>query len=475
MSRTSGGAREIDITQVTWIDRLGRGAHGETWLARVGAMEICVAKRVLCDDGAAQQRLLRRLGKIAACRDPALAPVVGMARDGDAVVVLRAFDPGASLSRIVSIGSLAARHVGALAEGILQGLTALEAAGLVHGAIDPGNVFVSGEGRITLCDAGLAPQPYPRTQRQADLEAMTSLLLDAWGSARRTTNPGLATLLEQHGLSRGSKATAALDALLEVWPESDRANGRAGLGDFARRISGDGARAPRQVPLSAVSAIRLSSSPVLEMSDKSPGSSTDAIVLSQRPQSRISGRGAGALLMVAVLLSLVVVLVLHHVPASPKGVTAPAGQHPSARASPQPATSPGASARPGFAALQPPAPAASGYIEGAALTVAPQGCAPGQACTLMSRINLGQHATGTVAWEVVSVGRCSGAEIVLASASGTDEESYEYMWQNISAALPEGPLALYTVTVSPVRVASRVVDVPAGPANCLGKAPDGDG
>jgi hypothetical protein len=394
-------------------------------------------------------------------------PVVGAARDVDAVVLVRDFDPGASLSRLTSIGSLAARHVGALAEGILNALAALSAAGLVHGAIHPGNVFIGSDGRVTLSDAGLAPQQYPSTQRRADLEATTLLLSDVWSPSRRATNRALADLLEQHGLSAAGDAEGALEALLAAWPESERASGREGLGDFARRIGGDSARMPQQVPPAAVSTTRLSSPPIPEMPNEAVLPVPAVAALTQGQATRVGARGIGAVVVVAALLVLVVVMVVtHHAAAGPKHGAAPPARQQSARASPQPVTSPGGHVQPGFAGLQPPAAAESGYIEGASLTIAPQGCGSGQACTLMSRINLGQHATGTLAWEVVSVGRCSGAETVLATASEVDEPAYQYMWQDISATLPAGPLALYAVTMSPVRVASPAVDVPAGAADC---------
>ena len=87
----------------------------------------------------------------------------------------------------------------------------------------------------------------------------------------------------------------------------------------------------------------------------------------------------------------------------------------------------------------------------------------------MSRIDLGPHALGTIAWQVVAVDRCSGAETVLASASGVDEATYQYMWQNVTVILPSAaPMALYVVSVSPVRVASPAVDLPLGPSECAG-------
>jgi hypothetical protein len=90
----------------------------------------------------------------------------------------------------------------------------------------------------------------------------------------------------------------------------------------------------------------------------------------------------------------------------------------------------------------------------------------------MSRIDLAPHQQGTVTWQVVAIERCSGAESVLASASGVDAVNDQYMWQDVTATLPRGdPVALYVVSLSPVRVASSAVDVPAGATNCAGIGP----
>ena len=213
----------------------------------------------------------------------------------------------------------------------------------------------------------------------------------------------------------------------------------------------------------------LTSPPIPEMPDEVATPLTDVIAPSQRPRSWASALGLGAVVLVAAMLALVVVmLVTHHSQAGPKRRATPAAQQQTVRASPRPSRSPTTIVEPGAALLEPPAPAALGYINDATLTVAPSGCEPGGLCTLMSRIDLGQHPTGTVAWQVVAVNRCSGAETVLATASGVDEEIYEYMWQNVTVTLPNSPLALYAVTVSPVRVAAPAVDIPAGPADCPG-------
>ena len=171
---------------------------------------------------------MRRIARSAGCEDDALVQVIGVAIDGDAVTMVRALDPGTSLGRLLSVGSPAVGHVAALAEGMLTALGALHMCGLVHGAIHPGNVLLDDDGSVRLCDAGLEPEAYPRTQRRADLEAVTSLLLKVWHPSRRVSNPALAALLEGDGLVEANDPTSAIEALHEVWPESERGPGRAG-------------------------------------------------------------------------------------------------------------------------------------------------------------------------------------------------------------------------------------------------------
>ena len=463
---------EIDIDQVEWLGRLGRSRHGDAWFVRVGAADVCIAKRVPCVGPEAQRQLTRRLRRIARCGDNSLVHVVAVAIDGDAVVLVRALDPGLSLGRLASVGSLAAGQVAALAEGILGGLGALHSRGLSHGAIHSGNVLVDADGRIRLCDAGLAPRSVSPTQRQADLDATAVVLLEVWRRSRLPANPQLAALLEHSGLARAVDTAGAIQALHDVWPESDRVTGRDGLGEFARRLAGEGPPSPPQSSL--VVAPRRAMLPIPDMPNEPAEPSPEVPSLLLRTRTPVSPwLGAAAAVVAVLAIGASVAVLIHHAPgAAPKAVAGRTGRLPPARISPQPAKLPTAQAAPGAAVLEPPAPRALGYLENALLTLSPAGCGPGSTCTLMSRIDLGSHPQGTVTWQVVAIDRCSGAESVLASASGVDAVNDQYMWQEATATLPRGdPLALYVVSLAPVRVASSAVDVPAGATNCAGTDP----
>ena len=473
MTAPRGVSYEIDIEQVEWLGRLGRGRHGDAWFVRVGAADVCIAKRVLCVGPEAQRQLTRRLRRIARCSDDSLVHVVAVAIDGDAVVLVRALDPGLSLGRLAAVGSLASGQVAALAEGILGGLGALHSRGLVHGAIHSGNVLVDADGRVRLCDAGLAPRrSVPPTQRQSDLDAMAVLLLEVWRRSRLAANPQLAAILEHSGLARAVDAAGALVALHDVWPESDRMAGRDGLGEFARRLAGEGPPSP---PQSSVVAPHRAMLPIPDMPNEPAEPSPDLPSLPLRTRTPANSRwlGAAAAVVAALAIGTSVAVLIHHAPAAaPKAGSGRTARLPPARVSPQPAKLPTAHAAPGAAVLEPPAPRALGYLENAVLTLSPSGCGPGSTCTLMSRIDLGPHPQGTVTWQVVAIDRCSGAESVLASASGVDAVNDQYMWQDVTATLPRrDPLALYVVSLSPVRVASSAVDDPAGATACAGTHP----
>jgi len=461
---------EISIDQVEWLGRLGRGCHGDTWFARVAGSEIRVAKRVPCKGHEAQLRLMRRIVRSAGCEDDALVQVIGVAIDDEAVTMIRALDPGSSLGRLLSVGSPAAGQVAALAEGMITALEALHARGLVHGAVHAGNVLLDDRGSVRLCDAGLEPEAYPRTQRRADLEAVTSLLLKVWHPSRRVTNPALAALLERNGLVEANDPTSAIEALHEVWPESERASGRAGLGEFVLRIAGGGPPSPQ---LSAVNRGRFRGSlPIPDMPVDAGEPAQAVAVLPPRALPHVSSRGPRAAAVIVAVVAVVTSLVLltRHAPAAAPHDGAGRTTHVSpAPTSPKPEKPSTEKSLPAASVLEPPAPRSLGYLESAGLTLSPANCGPGSTCTLMSRIDLGPHALGTIAWQVVAVDRCSGAETVLANASGVVEATYEYMWQNVTVILPSAaPMALYVVSVSPVRVASPAVDLPPGPTECAG-------
>ena len=150
------------------VARLGAGATSTVDLARLTApwrglasgTEVAV-KRLhaeLRHDQIAQACLYAEAENGARLRHPSLVRVLGACDDPEGgTMLLLAYVPGASLAeRIAAEGPLAEPVVRRLGQELAGALTALHAAGLVHGDLKPENVRQDAAGRAVLLDLGLA-------------------------------------------------------------------------------------------------------------------------------------------------------------------------------------------------------------------------------------------------------------------------------------------------------------------------------
>jgi eukaryotic-like serine/threonine-protein kinase len=83
---------------------------------------------------------------------PHLASVYDAIDDGQWVYVVREWVPGISLRDIVAETPLGAEHATMVAHAVAEAVSALHAAGIVHGNIHPGTVLVADDGRVVLAD-----------------------------------------------------------------------------------------------------------------------------------------------------------------------------------------------------------------------------------------------------------------------------------------------------------------------------------
>lgn len=149
---------------------LGEGGSARVYAARDLHTGREVALKLLLPgtiSGARVEGLLREARVVAALKDPHIvavhecgifdgAPYLAMERlDGETLAARLARAPKtATVSEVV-----------AWARGILAGLAVAHAAGVVHGDVHPGNVFLTRSGGLKLLDFGLAPPPEEEAQR----------------------------------------------------------------------------------------------------------------------------------------------------------------------------------------------------------------------------------------------------------------------------------------------------------------------
>jgi hypothetical protein len=147
---------------------LGRGGMATVWRARDTRLERPVAVKIMdhagLDDPVAAERFDREAHTVARLTNPNIVAVYDVGtHDGDPYLVMELVD-GATVAQLVADGPLPAAQVVSIAEQICAALEAAHAAGVVHRDIKPANIMVTGDGRVKVCDFGIARHAYAAAQ-----------------------------------------------------------------------------------------------------------------------------------------------------------------------------------------------------------------------------------------------------------------------------------------------------------------------
>lgn len=146
---------------------LGRGGMGVVWLAadtlmerRVALKELRVPSDAADDDDSFVERALREARNAGRLNHPAVVgvyDVIAPSGDDDAVYIVMEYVEAPTLAEVLDReGPLPAHRVAEMGLGILDGLVAAHAVGIVHRDIKPANVLVRDGGRVKLTDFGIA-------------------------------------------------------------------------------------------------------------------------------------------------------------------------------------------------------------------------------------------------------------------------------------------------------------------------------
>jgi hypothetical protein len=153
--RTGSGA-ELLLGRYRVDRELGRGAFGTALLATDQATgQKVVLKRFHARS--LERRALAEASALAAVRHPRVVPLLAVERTGEDVFLVMAFAEGGTLQALLDRdGPLPPGRALALTLDMLDGLSALHAAGLAHGDVKPANVLLDRDGRALLADLGSA-------------------------------------------------------------------------------------------------------------------------------------------------------------------------------------------------------------------------------------------------------------------------------------------------------------------------------
>ncbi len=136
---------------------IGGGATAEVWEAEgpAGPVAVKALRSELCGRPGMGEALLREHRKARLVRHASLVAMLGTGEAAGRPFLVMELLRGATLQARWP-GTLARRHVAALLAGPAAALARLHAAGLVHGDVKPGNLFLEDGGGVRLLDLGSA-------------------------------------------------------------------------------------------------------------------------------------------------------------------------------------------------------------------------------------------------------------------------------------------------------------------------------
>ncbi|MFE2140289.1 protein kinase [Streptomyces sp. NPDC059456] len=143
------------------VERLGVGGHGEVWHARDRDLRRPVALKILRADASgelAEKRFLREAVITARLQHPGLVVVYDAGQDLGRTFIVMELLKGADLAHVLR-GAPSGLPLDRVTDVALQALEAIAAAhtrSVVHRDLKPANLFLQDDGRIKVCDFGIA-------------------------------------------------------------------------------------------------------------------------------------------------------------------------------------------------------------------------------------------------------------------------------------------------------------------------------
>jgi serine/threonine protein kinase len=147
------------------LDRIGSGGLGEVYRARDLRLGRTVAIRVLPafvnedpESSDADRRLpfLRDANAALGLSHPNIAALYEVGEEGGGLFLVFEFVPGEPLSKIIAGRPLNPRRAIQFAVQVADALAEAHAIGIIHGAIEPDNIFVTPRGNAKVLDFGIA-------------------------------------------------------------------------------------------------------------------------------------------------------------------------------------------------------------------------------------------------------------------------------------------------------------------------------
>lgn len=179
--------------------------------------------------GVLHPSIRERLSRVRELAHGGVANLHGVGRDADGAYLIWEYIEGISFGKYLKEGGRSPRDLLLVARELALSVDSLHAQGIVHGAINGGNVIVGPDGSVRLTHVS----PLLYSDPLADVESVVALLDQASESHGASDSP-LAQLLS--GADRDPAGLRSLGAKLAALLEAQEAGDAPGAGDDDRHL-----------------------------------------------------------------------------------------------------------------------------------------------------------------------------------------------------------------------------------------------
>lgn len=159
------------ISHYKILEKLGSGGMGEVYLAEDTRLRRRVALKFLpsqyTSEPELKARFMREAQAAAALNHPNIITVHEVAEHEDKLYIAMEYVEGESLKDLIARKELSLGEVLDVALQVSEGLAVAHQEGIVHRDIKPQNIMMSKDGRVRICDFGLAKAKRDATLTQA--------------------------------------------------------------------------------------------------------------------------------------------------------------------------------------------------------------------------------------------------------------------------------------------------------------------
>ena len=152
--------RDDTLAHYRVLHRLGAGGMGDVYAAEDTKLKRHVALKVLppelADDPERRQRFEREAETIAALDHPNIVTIFSVEESAGRLFLTMQLVAGRTLGDAIPAGGMAVEDFFEIAAQVVSAVDAAHRKGVTHRDLKPANVMVSGEGRVTVLDFGLA-------------------------------------------------------------------------------------------------------------------------------------------------------------------------------------------------------------------------------------------------------------------------------------------------------------------------------